>query len=293
MPFVINRARAVAALVLLSSTTVGSCATTGSRSVADCDPGQLMTVTPSTLTLSTGAATRAPWVNGGDLLAGTSGDPNDGEGYDAAVGFALAERLGYAREDVTWVATPFADAISAGTKQFDVNINQATITADRRADVDLSVPYYTVRQVIISNGNKQVEQARSLADLNGVTLSVLAGSEGERLLPHVDTGATVLPYGGIEEAIGAVGNLRADGLVLDLPQAAALADSDQRLLDGDIIASLPRSDGPVESYGMVLAKDSPLTSCVDATLSAMREDGTLDSLERTWLMDEPGWPELQ
>ena len=150
-------------LAVLTALSLAGCTGAGAGGAAtgaDCRPGQLATVTPGTLTLSTGAVTRAPWVVGGD--ATTSGDPRDGKGYDAAVGLAVADRLGYSKGQVTWTGTPFLEAVAAGPKDFDVNVNQATITAERRADVDLSAPYYVMRQAVVTVKGRAAEQVQDL-----------------------------------------------------------------------------------------------------------------------------------
>jgi hypothetical protein len=58
-------------------------------------------------------------------------------------------------------------------------------------------------------------------------------------------------------------------------------------------ASAPDRYGPLagvlrtnERYGVVLAKDSPLTGRVDAAVRALVRNGTLSRLERRWLLTD-------
>jgi polar amino acid transport system substrate-binding protein len=44
---------------------------------------------------------------------------------------------------------------------------------------------------------------------------------------------------------------------------------------------------------MLFEKGSALVGCVDAALAEMTEDGTLAQLEKEWLSDTVGVPELQ
>ena len=256
-----------------------------------CVLGRLATVTPARLTLSTGASTQAPWVVGGDGAA-RAGDPKAGKGYDAAVGLDLAGRLGFRQEDVTWVRTPFPQAIAAGEKEFDVHVGQATITDERRAGVDLSAPYYVMRQAVVSLTGRPTAGVTDLAGLRRVRLAVLKGSPGERAVDEVvRPDSPPARYDDLDQARRALGDGTQDALVVDVQTALTLDRDDTQLVDGELIGQLRRAD-PAETYGLVLEKGSPLTRCVDAALSSMREDGTLDRLERQWLTDGPGWPEL-
>lgn len=283
----------MAVAVLLSACTGSDADPVADPDLATCTPDRLATVERGRFTLSTGAVTRAPWIVGGDEAAKTSGNPRDGKGYDAAVGFALAERLGFAEQDVTWVATPFTEAIAPGEKAFDVNINQATITPERRADVDLSTPYYVVRQAVVSLTGRPASEATSLADLRKVTVAVVEGSAAQRVLTEqvrLDTPPAVYPD--LDKVRGAVSSGTQQALAVDFQTALELDRDETRLVDGELVGQLPSEDDAAQTFGLVLEKGSPNTRCVDAALAALRDDGTLDRLERQWLMEQPGHPEL-
>jgi len=65
-------------------------------------------------------------------------------------------------------------------------------------------------------------------------------------------------------------------------------------LDGGlIVGSLPAVDGDTDEWGLLLAKDSPLTDEVTAAVDALREDGTLDALVAEWLGADAGVAELK
>lgn len=283
----------MAVAVMVSACTGSDPGPVADPDLATCTPDRLETVEQGRFTLSTGAVTRAPWIVGGDEAAKTSGKPSDGKGYDAAVGFALAERLGFAEQDVTWVATPFTEAIAPGEKAFDVNINQATITPERRADVDLSTPYYVVRQAVVSLTGRPASDATSLADLRKVSVAVVEGSAAQRVLTEqvrLDTPPAVYPD--LDKVRGAVSSGAQQALAVDFQTALELDRDETRLVDGELVGQLPREDDAAQTFGLVLEKGSPNTRCVDAALAALRDDGTLDRLERQWLMEEPGHPEL-
>ena len=264
------------------------------KNAGSCAPGKLATVTPARLTLSTGASTQAPWVVGSDEAA-RGGDPNAGQGYDAAVGFDLAERLGYARTEVTWTGTPFPEAIAAGDKRFDIHIGQATITDARRADIDLSEPYYVMRQAVVAvavAGGPAVG-VTSAQGLRGLRLALVKDSRSQEVLDAVVRPETTpASYDDIDKAAAALSAGEKDALVIDLQTALSLDRDETMLAGGELVGQLPRVGGPAESFGLVLSKGSSRTSCVNAALRSMRDDGTLDRLERRWLVDAPGFLEL-
>ena len=48
-----------------------------------------------------------------------------------------------------------------------------------------------------------------------------------------------------------------------------------------------------EQFGLVLDKDSPLTSCVSQAVDALRQDGTLKALTDQWLSQVGAAPVLE
>lgn len=94
--------------------TLSACSSTSEEAVvettaaADCTPDSLATLTPGTLTIATGEPAYEPWV--------LNDKPEAGEGFEAAVAYAVAKQLGYDNAKVSWVRTTFDSAIAAGPK---------------------------------------------------------------------------------------------------------------------------------------------------------------------------------
>ncbi len=110
-------------------------ASSTSPSADACTKDTLQTRKPGTFTVGTDKPAYAPWF--------VDDQPANGQGFESAVAFAVAEQLGYDRSAVSWVVVPFATAYAPGDKTFDVDINQVSITEARRKAVDFSAPYYT------------------------------------------------------------------------------------------------------------------------------------------------------
>jgi polar amino acid transport system substrate-binding protein len=246
----------------------------------------LATKKTGTLTLSTGAITHAPWVVG-TAAKGRSSDPRGGKGYDAAVGYSLAEHLGYDAKHVAWIGLDFGTSIKAGTKTFDVSINQATITDERRKDVDLSTPYWVVRDAVVTIKGRPLADVTTLEQMVDFPLATV--TVDHRKAPD---GVKLVQFATYDDLRRSVVAGTQQGLITSY-NAATRIDRDQReIANAKMVAVLPVVKG-AETYGMVLQKGSPLTSCVDDALAAMRKDGTLGQLEQRWLIQEPGLHDLR
>lgn len=254
-------------------------------SAETCTKDQLDTLTAGTLTIATGEPAYEPWV--------VNDDPASGEGFEAAVAMQGAERLGYQPSDVTWVRTTFDGAIAPGPKTFDWNLQQYSITEDRKKAVDFSSPYYEVSQAVVSYEGSPIAGATSVADLKDAKLGAAVGSTSLN-----DAEAVIAPteqvsvFNDNAAAVSALLNGQIDGIVIDLPSAFYLVAAE--IDNGVIVGQLPSTaSGETDAFGILLAKDSPLTACTSWAIDQMREDGTLDELNERWLGEDAGAPTLQ
>lgn len=247
-----------------------------------CTPDGLDTLTAGTLTVGTDSPAYSPWF--------VDDDPTNGEGYEAAVAYAIAEQLGYAEDQVEWVVVPFNAVVSPGEKKFDLDLNQVSITEQRRKAVDFSSGYYDVRQTVITNAGSAIDGATSLADLADAKLGGQVGTTSYTAITDIiGTSEQPAAFDTNDQAVQALKNGQIDGIVVDLPTAYYMTAV--QLDDGKIVGQLPLPDGDVEQFGAVLDKDSPLTDCVSQAVDALREDGSLDELASEWL-EQQGAPEL-
>lgn len=249
-----------------------------------CEPGALPTLTAGTLTVGTDQPVYPPWY--------IDDDPTSGQGFESAVAYAVAERLGYARDAVEWVRVPFNAAISPGPKTYDLNLTEFSITDERRQAVDFSAPYYDVAQAVITVETSTVAAATTLAELQGARLGAQVGTTSydaavEQIAPTTD----VAVFNTNDDAKLALQNGQIDALVVDLPTAFFVTSAE---LDGGVIVGqLPAGGGTPEQFGAVLDKDSPLTPCVSEAVEGLRGDGTLDAIEQEWLASAGAAPELR
>ncbi|RKS05822.1 amino acid ABC transporter substrate-binding protein (PAAT family) [Nocardiopsis sp. Huas11] len=255
----------------------------GADAAVECAPDQLPTLTEGTLTIGTDSPAYPPWF--------VDDDPSNGEGFESAVAHAVAERLGYTDEQIAWNVVTFNNAIQPGPKEYDFDINQFSITDERRAAVDFSSPYYDVRQTVIAIEGTEAADAASLADLAGLSLGAQVGTTSyDAMVETVAPDEEPQVFNNNDDAKQALENGQVDALVLDLPTAFYVTSAEME--DAVIVGQLPATDADTEQFGLVLDLDSPLTDCVTEAVDALREDGTLAELEQEWLSEAADVPEL-
>jgi polar amino acid transport system substrate-binding protein len=253
--------------------------------LAACSSGSIAgdTITEGKLTIGTGNPAYSPWI-----LEDT---PESGEGFESAVAYAVAEKLGFAKEDVIWVRTTFDEAIAPGVKNFDFNLQQYSITEERRANIDFSTPYYETAQVVVTVAGSPAAGATSIADLQGYLIGAATGTTSFSAIENViKPTQAALAFNSNDDAKAALSNGQVDAIVLDLP--TALYASCCELDGGTIIGQLPTADKG-DQFGLVLDKGSKLTAAVSKALDELRADGTLAALEAQWLTADAGVPVLE
>ena len=151
--------RSLAALLVAASATIVLAACSAGTN-DDAGSGGSDYISDGKLTIGTGEPAYYPWV--------LDDDPESGEGFEAAVAYAVADALGFAADDVVWVRTTFDQAIAPGPKDFDLNLQQFSITEERAENVDFSSPYYETTQVVITVEGSPAASATSIADLQGL-----------------------------------------------------------------------------------------------------------------------------
>ena len=211
--------------------------------------------------------------------------------HEAALAYAIADKLGFAADDVEWVRTSFEAAIAPGPKDFDFNIQQYTITDERKQAVDFSSPYYSAAQAVVAIEGGPAEGVTDIDGLKSLVFGAMSGSTSAQTIDAVvqpDT-ATQL-YSSNEDAVAALKAGQIDAFVIDLP-TAFLATS-QYIENSFIVGQLPLG-GIADEWGVVLAKDSPLTASVSEAIDELRADGTLQQITDQWLDAEQGVPILQ
>jgi len=254
----------------------------GGTGAASGDGDCAATIDDGVLTIATGEPAFYPWV--------IDDAPESGEGYESAVAFAVAAEMGYDADSVVWVRTTFDEAIQPGAKNFDLNLQQYTITPERQENIDFSLPYYTSNQAIVGLEGSAAEGATTIADLKAVKFGAQAGTTSLAFITDViQPDQEPFVY---DDNVGAKAALDAnqiDAAVFDVPTAVYVSEFE--IEGSSVIGQFPAdAGGTTDSFGIVLEKDSPLTGCVDAAITAITDNGDLDALASEWLSDYESLP---
>jgi len=257
-------------------------ATSDTAAEGACAVADLPLVEEGQLTVATGEPVFPPWV--------ANDDPTGNEGFESQLVYLVAAELGFAEQDVVWTSTGFDEAIAPGDKDFDFNIQQYGITAERDEAVDFSDGYYSVQQAIVAAPDSDIADATSLADLQDAKLGAAVGSTSLDYIDEViqpSEEAAVFDDNAAAKSAFDAGQV--DGLVFDLPTAFYIVAAE--IPDASIVGILP-AVGDEEQLGMLFTDGSELVPCINQALAAVDESGDLAALQEEWLANGGDIPTL-
>jgi polar amino acid transport system substrate-binding protein len=196
----------------------------------ECTTGKMLD--DGTLTIGTGNPAFPPYV--------IDDQPESGQGFEAAIAYAIAEGLGFVPDNVTWVRTGFDEAIQPGEKNFDFNLQQYSITPERQETVSFSHPYYTSNQAVVALEGSPAIGATSVADLKAVKFGVQSGTTSLQFITDViQPDSEPYVYDTNEDAKAALAADQIDAIVADVP--TALYISAVEIEGSAVVASSRRS----------------------------------------------------
>jgi polar amino acid transport system substrate-binding protein len=270
------------------------------RSAADClqaNRDELHTTgayASRSLTVATGNPAFPPWWEGGTTEEHPEwefNDPHLGQGYEGAVTFEVAERLGFSRDQVEFVPIGFNKSFAPGPKDFDFVLQQISYSPQRAEAVDFSESYYDVNQALVSVQGSPIAGATSIEEIRGATLGAPIGTTSLTYIEeNIQPTEQPAVYDDLAAAVQDLKNGQVDGIVVDLPTAFFVTAV--QIPKGVIVGQFP-TVGSQEYFAMAFEKGSPLVECVNLALQEMKEDGTLDQIRQEWLADKADAPVIE
>ena len=284
--------RLLTALLLVAALTVVACgdskedsstnqSASGTPAAASCNKADLDLVTGGQLTVGTDKPAFPPYFE--------NDDPTNGKGFESAVAYAIADQLGFAKNEVKWKVVPFNASFKPGPKDFDFDVNQISINEQRKRAVDFSDPYYTAPQGVIAPKGSAAAGATSLSELADKTIGVQIGTTS---LDAVN--ATIKPskqpkvFDDSNAVVTALKQGQVDAVVTDLPTAFYITAA--QVPNSKIVGQFSAPGG--DTWGALLEKDSKLTPCVSKAIDALKSSGDLDRITKKWMGQGAGAPEL-
>jgi polar amino acid transport system substrate-binding protein len=249
---------------------------------AQCEPGELATVTDGQLTVATDKPAFPPYF--------VNDDPTNGKGFESATAYAIADQLGFSRDQVEWTVVPFNASFAPGPKDFDFDVNQISITPQRAEQVDFSSPYYTADQAVVAAKGSPAAEATSLADLADANIGVQIGSTSlEAAEASIQPTEEPQVFDTSNDVVSALKQGQVDAIVVDVPTAFYVTAV--QVPDGTIVGQFPAPGG--DEWGALLEKDSPLTACVSQAIDELSDSGELQRIEDRWMSQVAGAPTLE
>ena len=273
-------------LILLVALVVAGCgsssdSTDTSATASSCKPGQLPTKQQDVLTVATDKPAYPPYFE--------DDNPSNGGGFESAVAFAIGKQLGYPKDKVKWSVEAFNSSFAPGPKDFDFDVNQISITPVREKAVDFSAPYYTANQAVVALKDSDAAKATSLADLKDAQLGVQIGTTSlEAAEEEIEPSSRPEVFNTSNDVVQALKNEQIDAVVVDLPTALYLTAAQVPAAKVVGQFSVPGGD----QWGVLLEKESELTSFITQAVEELEESGELEEITQRWMSKAAGAPEL-
>ena len=274
-------ADSAAAETVATADTTGATDTAAAVAVpaaADCAAGK--TITAGKLTIATGEPAFPPYII-------NDATPQDGQGLESAVAMAVARELGFSGDTVSWVRTPFDAAIAPGPKDFDFNLQQYTITDERKQVVDFSGGYYTAAQAVFGLADSAGATAKTVADLAKLKIGVAAGTTSVTYVEQtIKPTSAAQVFNDNAAAKLALESKQIDAIVSDLPTALYVTNVE---IPGTKVFGQIEGSG-TDQFGLLLAKGNALTECVNQALAAIATSGELEQIQTKWMSEYTNAP---
>jgi polar amino acid transport system substrate-binding protein len=280
----------VLALAGCGGSSSSSSSSSGNGSASSCAKADLPLVSAGQLTVGTDNPAFPPWFGGPEKSPWKVSDPRSGQGFESAVAYAVADKLGFAKSEVKWIVVPFNTSYAPGPKKFDFDINEISYTPARGKVVDFSDSYYNVNQAVVARRATPIATAQSTADLQRYKLGAQIGTTSyEYIKQFIKPSKQPAVFDTNDAAVAALKNGQIDGLVVDLPTAFYVTAA--QVPNSKIVGQFPTGNAG-ERFGMVFQKGNKLVGCVNHALNQLKADGTLQKIQEKWLAKVGGAPIL-
>jgi polar amino acid transport system substrate-binding protein len=211
---------------------------------------------------------------------------DDPKGFEVDLGDAIAKELGV--QKVEWKNTPFTGLFSPAPKDFDMAINEITITAERSRVVDFSVPYFDANQGFVIKKGGPAEGVQSIAEMKDLQFGVQATTTGAAYVKdEIQPDSQPREFSTLTALTQALVNGQIDVMLMDVAISAEIVKErgEDVEMTGEFITD--------ERYGILFEKGNPLRQQVNQAIEMLKADGTLERLQAKWFPGTEDLPNLQ
>ncbi|MCL1848100.1 MAG: transporter substrate-binding domain-containing protein [Clostridiales bacterium] len=201
-------------------------------------------------------------------------DPNgDVVGFDIDLLDLLCEELGLEYELVNISFENIETAVQTG--QVDVGLSCFSITEDRTATFDFSIPYFSGGQAIAVNPDSGYTK---IEDLHGKKITVGMGTSGMEAVEENIPDADIIGMDNYALAFMQLSVGGCDAAVADLPVVKVYAEKDGFLVLDEILS--------YEDNAILIKKgNADLTAALNKAIQTLTDNGKLGALVDAWFLD--------
>ncbi|MDP9861950.1 MULTISPECIES: ABC transporter substrate-binding protein [Streptosporangium] len=282
LSFVSRRALAVGAMVVAGALglsacggggTTGASTSDGASSSAPAAAGGPKLVTPGKLTTCTNLPYEPFQFKEGNKVVG----------FDVDIVDLAAKKLGLTQEivDIDFAVIKSGAAMAAG--KCDVAAAGMTITPERKANIDFSVPYFDATQALLAKKGLGVKTLEEIKAKN-LRLGAQASTTG---LDYVrKQGLDPKEFADSPKELLGLQSGQVDVIVQDLPVVLTWLKKPEIADKFELVASLDTG----EQYGIGLKKgaDPVLLKTINDSITEAKSDGTYDQIFVKWFGKKPG-----
>jgi len=171
------------------------------------------------------------------------------------------------------------DDIFTGLKEgrWDMVVSSVTITPERRREMNFSIPYYIVRQSLLTPPSSALTSPRQI---NGQSVGFMAGTTAAEVVAR--TKAAASPYPDISEAVAALAKGEVEAVICEDVVAQAYVTSPEYA--GKMkIAAIVETPGAEELYAAAFRLDDlDLLIRINDGLKAVLEKGLDREIHQKW-----------
>ncbi|MEV4244281.1 ABC transporter substrate-binding protein [Streptosporangium canum] len=282
LSFVSRRALAVGAMVVAGALGLSACGggeTTGAStgdgasSNAPAAASGPKLVSPGKLTTCTNLPYEPFQFKEGDKVVG----------FDVDIVDLAAKKLGLTQEivDIDFAVIKSGAAMAAG--KCDVAAAGMTITPERQANIDFSVPYFDATQALLAKKGLGV---KTLEEIKAKNLKLGAQASTTGLEYVKKQGLNPKEFADSPKELLGLQSGQADVIVQDLPVVLTWLKKPEIADKFELVGSLDTG----EQYGIGLKKgaDPILLKTINDTITTAKSDGTYEQIFVKWFGKKPG-----
>jgi polar amino acid transport system substrate-binding protein len=243
---------------------IGNCQMTGQKGAFHITP-----VTPGVLTVEVSLPAPGWW----------NGDTPDTikDGYEYCMAANIAYRAGL--DKLVVVNVSWAQLIGGNSKNFDLALDQASITEPRKKVVDFSVPYFNSDIGILVKAGTKADSAA----VKNMRIGVHQGTTGADFVADVlKPTQPVKVFANVPGLMAALAAGQIDAAANDTAYNLGYASKS----NGGLVVIGQYKTG--ETYGAVYPKGSTNEAVFDKIIESMKDDGTLQTLATKYLAEAWG-----